>query len=253
LGENIKEILTLQYTPPSSDILKFEDLPEQNFRNRWTYFFIYKIINIFSVSQDNFEINVNALFNYLRLFILLYKYLNITADTLSIIPFNNRTIDININLIEVVKKKVNSVFTVSCITKPVEKKQQQTAETALSSPIVRKKEAALSRPIGVSARVAELAEIAAAKRNKKQERYRIGKVQGQGQGGGNTNNHTRRNKNKRKKNSKSKTKTKFKTKSSPKYKKRIPSSRSGSQSNRKKSKPKKSQKNVTFKRRRARK
>jgi len=68
-----------------------------------------------------------------------------------------------------------------------------------------------------------------------------------------TNNHTRRNKNKRKKNSKSKTKTKFKTKSSPKHKKVIPSSRSGSQSNRKKSKPKKSQKNVTFKRRRARK
>jgi len=65
------------------------------------------------------------------------------------------------------------------------------------------------------------------------------------------NNHTRRNKNKRKKNSKTKTKTK--AKSSPKYKKRIPSSRSGSQSNRKKSKPKKSQKNVTFKRRRARK
>jgi hypothetical protein len=65
------------------------------------------------------------------------------------------------------------------------------------------------------------------------------------------NNHTRRNKNKRKKNSKSK--TKFKTKSSSKYKKVIPSSRSGSQSNRKKSKPKKSQKNVTFKRRRARK
>jgi hypothetical protein len=66
-----------------------------------------------------------------------------------------------------------------------------------------------------------------------------------------TNNHTRRNKNKRKKNTKSK--TKFKPKSSSKYKKVIPSSRSGSQSNRKKSKPKKSQKNVTFKRRRARK
>lgn len=68
-----------------------------------------------------------------------------------------------------------------------------------------------------------------------------------------TNNHTRRNKNKRKKNSKSKTKTKSKTKSSPKNRKAIPSSRSGSQSNRKKSKPKKSQKNVTFKRRRVRK
>jgi hypothetical protein len=63
-----------------------------------------------------------------------------------------------------------------------------------------------------------------------------------------TNNHTRRNKNKRKKNSK--TKTKFNTKSSPKHRKAIPSSRYGSQSNRKKSKPKKSQKNVTFKRRR---
>jgi len=72
-------------------------------------------------------------------------------------------------------------------------------------------------------------------------------------GGGTRNNHTRRNKNKRKKNSNTKSKTKFKPKSSSKYKKVIPSSRSGSQSNRKKSKPKKSQKNVTFKRRRARK
>jgi hypothetical protein len=67
------------------------------------------------------------------------------------------------------------------------------------------------------------------------------------------NNHTRRNKNNRKKNSKTKTKTKTKAKSCTKYKKVIPYSRSGSQSNRKKSKPKKSQKNVTFKRRRARK
>ena len=63
-----------------------------------------------------------------------------------------------------------------------------------------------------------------------------------------TNNHTRKNKYKR--NNKNKNK---KHKSSPKYKKRIPSSRSGSQSNRKKSKSKLPHKNVTFKRRRARK
>ena len=96
------------------------------------------------------------------------------------------------------------------------------------------------------ARAAGLAATAATIRDAKLKTER-NKVKG----GGNTNNHTRRNKNKRKKNSK--TKTKFKTKSSPKHKKVIPSSRSGSQSNRKKSKPKKSQKNVTFKRRRARK
>ena len=59
------------------------------------------------------------------------------------------------------------------------------------------------------------------------------------------NNHTCKNKYKR--NNKNKNK---KHKSSPKYKKRIPSSRSGSQSNRKKSKSKLPQKNVTFKRRR---
>ena len=59
------------------------------------------------------------------------------------------------------------------------------------------------------------------------------------------NNHTRRNNNKRIKNSK--------TKSFHKHRKVIPYSRSGSQSNRKKSKSKKSQKNVTFKRWRARK
>jgi hypothetical protein len=58
-----------------------------------------------------------------------------------------------------------------------------------------------------------------------------------------TNNHTRRNKYKR--NNKNK-----KHKSSPKYRKINPSSRSGSQSNRKKSKSKLPQKNVTFKRRR---
>jgi hypothetical protein len=59
------------------------------------------------------------------------------------------------------------------------------------------------------------------------------------------NNHTRRNNNKRIKNSK--------TKSFPNHRKVIPYSRSGSQSNRKKSKAKLSRKNVTFKRRRARK
>ena len=58
-----------------------------------------------------------------------------------------------------------------------------------------------------------------------------------------TNNHTRRNKYKR--NNKNK-----KHKSSPKYRKINPSSRSGSQSNKKKSKSKLPQKNVTFKRRR---
>ena len=61
-----------------------------------------------------------------------------------------------------------------------------------------------------------------------------------------TNNHTRKNKYKR--NNKNK-----KHKSSPKYRKVVPSSRSGSQSNRKKSKSKLPHKNVTFKRRRARK
>jgi hypothetical protein len=55
------------------------------------------------------------------------------------------------------------------------------------------------------------------------------------------NNHTRRNNNKRK------------NKSFPNHRKVIPYSRSGSQSNRKKSKAKLSRKNVTFKRRRARK
>jgi hypothetical protein len=61
-----------------------------------------------------------------------------------------------------------------------------------------------------------------------------------------TNNHTRKNKYKR--NNKNKNKNK-KHKSSPKYRKIVPSSRSGSQSNRKKSKSKLPQKNVTFKRR----
>jgi hypothetical protein len=60
-----------------------------------------------------------------------------------------------------------------------------------------------------------------------------------------TNNHTRKNKYKR--NNKIKNK---KQKSSPKYRKINPSSRSGSQSNRKKSKSKLPHKNVTFKRRR---
>jgi hypothetical protein len=60
-----------------------------------------------------------------------------------------------------------------------------------------------------------------------------------------TNNHTRKNKYKR--NNKIKNK---KQKSSPKYRKVNPSSRSGSQSNKKKSKSKLPHKNVTFKRRR---
>jgi hypothetical protein len=107
----------------------------------------------------------------------------------------------------------------------------------------------IGRRVGPGARVAEAVKIAANIRN-----VRVSAIRNHTPpppSGGTRNNHTRRNKNKRKKNSKSK--TKFKPKSSSKYKKVIPSSRSGSQSNRKKSKPKKSQKNVTFKRRRARK
>ena len=239
IRENITEYmnsireLPYPYRPALHDTSKFTMLND-GMRNAWLQYLINKIF-VVGVGE---VWDPQTVFDNMKLFVLLYNYIGPVNEQIifpnpppNVIYFNQigalifQHFKVCEPVIGVTEKKLN-------------KKQQQTAETALSRPIgVRIKEAA-----------AMAATIRDARRNEKRTTNRSTNTK---QGGGNTNNHTRRNKNKRKKNSK--TKTKFKTKSSPKHKKVIPSSRSGSQSNRKKSKPKKSQKNVTFKRRRARK
>jgi hypothetical protein len=128
LGARV-DVLTLDYTPHSHDISKFDDLPDiqgqtrqcsgQDLRNRWVYVLIYYIINVFSVSTAAIaptdDINVKTLFNYIRLLIVLYKHLNITPASLTLIEYVNRIQPINLALITGVKEEVNKVFTVACV------------------------------------------------------------------------------------------------------------------------------------------
>ena len=250
------------YTPAERDTSKFENFPSVSdvcnsiyFRTKWIIYLVKCILNAFLFNSPQ---DAPSVYRNMKLFILLLKYLinqeeiagleeriigivqvqdvqipDTIAETLANVGLliNSEYPNIEPACILSAKAIVENEATPKVIKKSkLTKNHQQTAEAVKST-----------RP-----RVAEAAAIAANLRDAKLKSRR-------NQGGGNTNNHTRRNKNKRKKNSKSKTKTKFKTKSSPKHRKAIPSSRSGSQSNRKKYKPKKSQKNVTFKRRRARK
>ena len=266
--------LTLEYTPHNHDILKFTDLPDipeqclgQFLRSKWAFFLVSNIINNFSVSTNIDDVTVKALFNYLRLFILLYKYLNITEVTLGGMQYTNRSHDkpMNSGLIQLVNLEVESVFTVNCIEetatappKPVivpvvaaatgatvataslstrKLPPKQPVEKGVLEPAIKKE-----TPPGVAAKAPSI--VAAKARSGPAKAPAGGTIcLRKPHSPKKTNNHTRRNKYKR--NNKNK-----KHKSSPKYRKINPSSRSGSQSNRKKSKSKLPQKNVTFKRRR---
>lgn len=118
-----EKVLTLDYMPHSHDVSKFQQLPDisgpcsaQYLRNRWAYVLIYYIINVLSVSTAPVdEIAIRTLFNCIRLFIVLYKYLNITERTLNGLQYNNRTEAINVNLIAGVREEINKVFKVACV------------------------------------------------------------------------------------------------------------------------------------------
>ena len=263
-------VLTLEYTPHSHDILKFDDLPNipdisgqcsgQNLRNRWVYILIFYIINIFSVSTAVIapidDIIVRNLFNYIRLLIVLYKHLSITQESLAGIQYVNRTQPINPLLIEHVKQEVNKVFTVACIEEktikasaPPKASVAKASAASKASAVPKASAAASAAPKAsvvpkASAASKAYAASAASAVGKKNAAPRGGTIRTRNpRSPKKTNNHTRKNKYKR--NNKNK-----KQKSSPKYRKVNPSSRSGSQSNRKKSKSKLPHKNVTFKRRR---
>ena len=260
IGESMTSINNFYpYRPTPHDVSKFTMLND-GMRNAWLQYLINKI---FAVEGGNPQ----TVFDNMKLFVLLYNYI-VPVGQAIVFPDHPP----NINYLDVVGPLINEHFIVcqtgieallrlstswesqeprviaaAAAAGVTAKKKQEAIEAAKGDTSATQtnsvKKATGNKPTAGS-RAAAAAATAGVLRATRVNQIRHS-------GGNRPNNHTRRNKNKRKKNSK--TKTKFKTKSSPKHKKVIPSSRSGSQSNRKKSKPKKSQKNVTFKRRRARK
>ena len=248
------------YTPSKHDTSKFENFPRINanctyqyFRTKWIIYLVRGMINSLSEPSGDY----NYVYTCMKLFILLIKYL------------------INVDEIDNLERYIPTILRPDAISS-----SSVSARTGsfLSIPPVR-----LSRELLVNVNMliqSEYPETQAACISVSQTIIERNKGEGRGKGvsktkfvagiltnlganpekpqdGGTirtrnpnspkkTNNHTRKNKYKR--NNKNK-----KHKSSPKYRKVVPSSRSGSQSNRKKSKSKLTHKNVTFKRRRARK
>jgi hypothetical protein len=251
------------YQPTPHDFSKFTML-DDGMRNAWLQYLINKIFGAGGVDPQ-------TIFDNMKLFVLLYNYIGPVGAFPDTPPV--------INYLDVVGPLIDEHYA-GCKTKDVNlllrtmswesEEPRVVAAFDIASADAAARAAAARVPAGRAAginakdkqlaRVApksasfltpidsRLAEITKKHKSSSTAKLDLNRVKA---GGNKPNNHTRRNKNKRKKNSKTKTKTK--AKSSPKYKKRIPSSRSGSQSNRKKYKPTKSQKNVTFKRRRARK
>jgi len=260
------------YTQAPHDRLKFENFPYVSdvcnsiyFKTKWIIYLVGGILNIFNPPSD-------ALFVYknMKLFILLLKYL-INQEEIAglgerirgIVQAEQIQIHTSAEILAQVNLLINSDYPnieQACIISAkqaiVKSETGPKPKQSKVKPVNIVKELANIQPLINAAAAAQLQQ-----QQQKQKPKNRGEITKKGgtirfrnlSSPKKTNNHTRRNKKKRKKNSNSKTKTKFKPKSSPKHKKVIPSSRSGSQSNRKKSKPKKSQKNVTFKRRRARK
>jgi len=229
------------YRPALHDISKFTML-SPDMKNVWLGYLINKI---FVVGGEDYQ----TIFDNMKLFVLLYNYIG-PLNPEMVFPNPPR----NINYLTAIGPLIDEHFKVCDIGTRRNREEAVEEVEVPAAPGIARVPPAILRGRRSAPRVPGVPGVPAAIRA---ANVIVNQVEGQTkkraktQGGGTRNNHTRRNKNKRKKNSN--TKTKFKPKSSPKYKKVIPSSRSGSQSNRKKSKPKKSQKNVTFKRRRARK
>jgi hypothetical protein len=233
---NIEESITninpfYPYKPKPHDVSKFTML-NQGMKNNWLQYLINKI---FAVGGGNPQ----TVFDNMKLFVLLYNYI---GPLVQAVVFPNPPQDIN--YLEVVGPLINEHFT-GCptgnpnllrLSMTWKSEEPREIEAAKKKPKPTTK--SLTQPLKPPVNKA-VASAAAAKQ------LRNTRMQ-PGHRGGNRTNHTRKNKYKR--NNKNK-----KHKSSPKYRKVVPSSRSGSQSNRKKYKSKLPHKNVTFKRRRARK
>ena len=267
------------YTPAEHDIFKFEKFPNVSplcnsiyFKTKWIFYLVGGILNNYNPQPD-----ASFVYKNMKLFILLLKYLikqeeiadleqrirglvqaqgvqipDTIAETLANVGLLINSEYPNIEPACIISAK-QAIVKSETGSKP---KQSKVKHVNIVKELENIKELRNIQPLINAAAAAQLQQ-----QKQKPKPKKKGEITKNGgtirfrnpSSPKKTNNHTRRNKNNRKKNSKSKTKTKFKTKSSPKHRKAIPSSRSGSQSNRKKSKTKKSQKNVTFKRRRARK
>ena len=266
------------YKPKPHDVSKFTML-NQGMKNNWLQYLINKI---FAVGGGNPQ----TVFDNMKLFVLLYNYIGPLLGQPVVFPNPPQ----GINYLEVVGPLINEHFTgcqtvnehllILSMTWESEEPREIAATAAAAAAAAPHTAAALAHhaaavsaphtaaaPPPFSLNKTEESSIIVGKRGvakpvlvKPQDKGKKGKGKddsGSARGGGTirtrnpnspkkTNNHTRKNKYKR--NNKNK-----KHKSSPKYRKVVPSSRSGSQSNRKKSKSKLTHKNVTFKRRRARK
>jgi hypothetical protein len=270
------------YKPTAHDVSKFIDFREtpQEYRNEWINYLLTEIFN----SGDNGD----NLFNHMKLLVLLFKYLILLPaylETVAIVIQDGRQTTVQalgiaqiligreygcatIQLASAVEREQLGENGIAILTHNIQDaqattRQRNTAATAAATAAaaaaaaaaapVRHARRAAARVRGVPAAIQSADAIGIG--IERERAATPAAVKKPRQGGGTIrfrnpsspkkpNNHTRRNKNKRKNK---------KHKSSPKHRKVIPSSRSGSQSNRKKSKPKKSQKNVTFKRRRPRK
>jgi hypothetical protein len=260
------------YKPTPHDVSKFIDYRKspQAYRNDWINYLLTQIFN----SADDGE----KLFNHMKLLVLLFKYLillptYLETDEVVVQPVTETTQ----NALAFARQLIQRHYNCAQITV----RQAAQTEGLLSQGIIQNIQAAQGTTQQRNA--ADAADVAAAAAAAVPARGRRAVAQPlpapvdeqpvrgtrrrrtvtlpdtlentkKGRQGGGTirirnprspkkpNNHTRRNKYKR--NNKNK-----KHKSSPKYRKINPSSRSGSQSNRKKSKSKLPQKNVTFKRR----
>ena len=246
IEESIEESITTinpyyPYKPKPHDVSKFTML-NQEMKNNWLQYLINKI---FAVEGGNPQ----TVFDNMKLFVLLYNYI---GPLLGRVEFPNPPQ--GITYLDVVGELINEHFT-GCQTVNEDllrlsmrwesEEPREIAAAAKKKPNPTKSlNRELPPPVNKAAAAAAAAAIS------RTISFKLKRPQPseppQPFEGGNRTNHTRKNKYKR--NNKNK-----KHKSSPKYRKVVPSSRSGSQSNRKKSKSKLTHKNVTFKRRRARK
>jgi hypothetical protein len=259
------------YKPTPHDVSKFIDFREtpQAYRNEWINYLVTEIFN----SENDGE----NLFNHMKLLVLLFKYLTLLPAYLEthevviqpgreitqtairiaqqLIQRNYSCAQISVAQASVIEGLVPAGLLQNIQAAQVTTQQRNIDTNAAAADAVataalpvRGRRRGVAADANAAAAAAQPRVLGARRTATPPENTKKGR-----QGGGTiclrnprspkkTNNHTRKNKYKR--NNKHK-----KHKSSPKYRKINPSSRSGSQSNRKKSKSKITQMSVTFKRR----
>jgi hypothetical protein len=264
------------YKPTPHDVSKFIDFREtpQSYRNEWINYLVTEIFN----SENDGE----NLFNHMKLLVLLYKYLTLLPaylethevinqpgreTTQAAIGIAQQLIQRNYSCVQISVAQAAAIegLTPAGLLQNIQAAQDTTQQRNIADNTDIATVAAADAALPVRGRRRAAAQplpapvaqppVRSTRRtatpppppeNTKKGRQGGGTIRTRNHSSPKkTNNHTRKNKYKR--NNKNKYK---KQKSSPKYRKINPSSRSGSHSNRKKSKSKLPEKNVTFKRRR---